>query len=60
MASFVKIDAALSKAAASKTVPGIVAMAATAGGKAYEGAFGVRSLSGGPARPSIQCSESRQ
>src|SRR5579859_439682 len=49
MVSFTKIDAALSEAAASKTVPGIVAMAATAGGRVYEGAFGVRSLRGGRA-----------
>ena len=44
-----KIDAALSEAAASRTVPGVVAMAANASGKIYEGAFGVRSLQGGPA-----------
>ena len=49
MASYTKIDAALSEAAASKRVPGIVAMAATAGSKIYEGAFGVRSSAGGPA-----------
>ncbi len=49
MTSFPRIDAALSRATASQTVPGVVAMAATAGGKVYEGAFGVRSLSGGPA-----------
>jgi methyl acetate hydrolase len=49
MASFAKIDAALGEAAASKIVPGVVAMAATASGKIYEGAFGVRSLAGGPA-----------
>jgi len=49
MVSFTKIDAAMSEAAASKTVPGIVAMAATAGGRVYEGAFGVRSLPGGRA-----------
>jgi len=49
MASFAKIDAALSEATASKFVPGVVAMAATENGKIYEGAFGVRSLSGGPA-----------
>src|ERR1700693_4938158 len=49
MVSFAKIDAALSEAAASKTVPGVVAMAATEGGKIYEGAFGVRSLAGGTA-----------
>src|SRR3984957_14385937 len=47
MASFAKIDAALSGAAASRTVPGVVAMAADAGGKIYEGAFGVRSLASG-------------
>ncbi|HXP05272.1 MAG TPA: serine hydrolase domain-containing protein [Stellaceae bacterium] len=49
MASTAKIDAALSEAAASRTVPGVVAMAADASGKIYEGAFGVRSLQGGPA-----------
>jgi methyl acetate hydrolase len=49
MASFAKIDAALSEAAASKTVPGVVAVAATEGGKIYEGASGVRSLPNGPA-----------
>ena len=49
MVSFAKIDAALKEAAASHTVPGVVAMATDAGGKIYEGAFGVRSLAGGPA-----------
>jgi methyl acetate hydrolase len=32
-----------------KEVPGVVAMAAAAGGLIYEGAFGTRSLAGGPA-----------
>ena len=49
MVSFAKIDAALKEAAASHTVPGVVAMATDAGGKIYEGAFGVRGLPGGPA-----------
>ncbi|HEV2189384.1 MAG TPA: serine hydrolase domain-containing protein [Stellaceae bacterium] len=49
MVSFAKIDAALSDATASEAVPGVVAMAATAGGRVYEGAFGTRGLSGSPA-----------
>ena len=49
MASFPKIDAVLKDAAASRVVPGVVAMATDGGGKIYEGAFGTRSLAGGPA-----------
>jgi methyl acetate hydrolase len=49
MALFAKIDAALKDAAASRVVPGVVATATDASGKIYEGAFGTRSLAGGPA-----------
>src|SRR5215510_9149378 len=38
------IDAVLSRAAAAKEVPGVVAMAATDQGVVYEGAFGKREL----------------
>ncbi|MFI4947331.1 MAG: serine hydrolase domain-containing protein [Alphaproteobacteria bacterium] len=44
-----QIDGVLRGAAAAREVPGVVAMAADAGGPVYEGAFGVRSLDGGPA-----------
>ena len=40
------IDVTLREAAAAGTVPGVVAMAATAGGPVYEGAFGMRQLDG--------------
>ncbi len=43
------IDAALSRAAEAKEVPGVVAMAATDTGVIYEGAFGLRDLAAGPA-----------
>jgi methyl acetate hydrolase len=48
MAATTQIDAALSAAVAGG-VPGVVAMAADAGGKIYEGAFGVRRLGGAAA-----------
>jgi len=41
MASFAKIDLALREAVNAQEVPGVVAMATDAGGKIYEGAFGV-------------------
>ena len=40
------IGVTLREAAAAGTVPGVVAMAATAGGPVYEGAFGMRQLDG--------------
>jgi len=43
------IDAALSRAAEAKEVPGVVALAATETGILYEGAFGLRDLVDGPA-----------
>ena len=43
------IDAALSRAAEAKEVPGVVALAATETGVLYEGAFGLRDLVDGPA-----------
>jgi CubicO group peptidase (beta-lactamase class C family) len=48
MPSRSQIDATLSEAVATGNVPGVVAMAATAYGPIYEGAFGARRL-GGPA-----------
>jgi CubicO group peptidase (beta-lactamase class C family) len=45
-ASHTGIDAVLSEAVDAGTVPGVVAMAATAAGPIYEGAFGVRRLGG--------------
>jgi methyl acetate hydrolase len=44
--SFSAIDAALREAVESGSVPGVVAMAATAEGPIYQGAFGVRRLGG--------------
>jgi len=49
MADSNMIDATLSQAVEAGTVPGVVAMAATADGPVYEGAFGVRRLGDGPA-----------
>ena len=43
------IDAALSRAAEAKEVPGVVALAATDNGVLYEGAFGLRDAVDGPA-----------
>jgi CubicO group peptidase (beta-lactamase class C family) len=43
------IDAALSRAAEAREVPGVVALAATQDGVMYEGAFGLRDLAKGPA-----------
>ena len=43
------IDAALSRAAEAKEVPGVVALAATDAGILYEGAFGLRDIVDGPA-----------
>src|ERR1700741_3086651 len=43
------IDAALSRAVETKEVPGVVALAATATGVLYEGAFGLRDIVDGPA-----------
>ena len=42
------LDAALSRSAAAKEVPGVVAMAATEAGILYEGAYGQRDLVSGP------------
>src|SRR5271165_4209312 len=42
-------DAVLNRAAETKEVPGVVAMAATDSGVIYEGAFGLRDLAVGPA-----------
>src|SRR5437763_10148076 len=49
MQSLAGIDAALSRAAEAKEVPGVVAMAATGTGILYEGAFGLRDIVEGPA-----------
>jgi CubicO group peptidase (beta-lactamase class C family) len=49
MQSLAGIDAALSRAADAKEVPGVVAMAATNTGVLYEGAFGLRDVVDGPA-----------
>jgi methyl acetate hydrolase len=49
MKSHAGIDAALSRAAEAKEVPGVVAMAATDNGVIYEGAFGLRDLAAAPA-----------
>ena len=49
MQSLAGIDAALSRAADAKEVPGVVAMAATDTGVLYEGAFGLRDVVDGPA-----------
>src|SRR5689334_9765314 len=43
------IDATLRAAVENGTVPGVVAMASSAAGPIYSGAFGTRSLDGGPA-----------
>jgi methyl acetate hydrolase len=44
-----QLDAILGRAVDAREVPGVVALAATADGPLYEGAFGVRDLAGGPA-----------
>ncbi|HXY98480.1 MAG TPA: serine hydrolase domain-containing protein [Stellaceae bacterium] len=49
MTALPKIDAVLRSATESGDVPGVVALAATADGTAYEGAFGKRALPEGPA-----------
>jgi methyl acetate hydrolase len=49
MQSLAGIDAALSRAADAKEVPGVVALAATDTGILYEGAFGLRDVVDGPA-----------
>lgn len=49
MRSLAGIDAALSRAADAKEVPGVVALAATDSGILYEGAFGLRDIVDGPA-----------
>jgi methyl acetate hydrolase len=49
MRSTAQIDRVLEAAIARGDVPGVVAMAATAGGTVYEGAFGRRALPGGAA-----------
>jgi methyl acetate hydrolase len=49
MQSLSGIDAALSRAADAKEVPGVVALASTDTGILYEGAFGLRDLVDGPA-----------
>jgi methyl acetate hydrolase len=49
MQSLAGIDAALSRAAEAKEVPGVVALAATDAGVLYEGAFGLRDIVDGPA-----------
>jgi methyl acetate hydrolase len=46
--SLARIDAALSRAAEAKEVPGVVALAATETGIMYEGAFGLRDIVAGP------------
>jgi methyl acetate hydrolase len=46
--SLARIDAALSRAAEAKEVPGVVALAATETGVMYEGAFGLRDIVAGP------------
>ena len=48
-ASLAQIDATLRQATEVKEVPGVVAMAATDKGVLYEGVFGLRDLSKGPA-----------
>jgi methyl acetate hydrolase len=47
LASSAAIDAVFEHAITAGTVPGVVAMAVTAGGPVYEGAFGTRKLGGG-------------
>src|ERR1700758_1755179 len=49
MQALAGIDAALSRAVETKEVPGVVALAATATGVLYEGAFGLRDIVDGPA-----------
>lgn len=44
MADFKNLDSTLSRAVASKQIPGVVAVAATDKGVVYEGAFGVREI----------------
>jgi methyl acetate hydrolase len=48
MTGFPNIDKVLRSAAESGDVPGVVAVAATRKGQAYEGAFGTRALPAGP------------
>jgi len=49
-AAFPHIDASLRSAVGAQEVPGVVAIAATENGILYEGVFGSRRLSGGPAK----------
>ena len=49
-AAFPHIDESLRSAIGAQEVPGVVAMAATENGILYEGVFGSRRLSGGPAK----------
>jgi methyl acetate hydrolase len=49
-AAFPQIDASLRSAVGAQEVPGVVAIAATENGILYEGVFGSRRLSGGPAK----------
>jgi len=49
-AAFPHIDSTLRAATAAQEVPGVVAIAATENGILYEGVFGSRRLSGGPAK----------
>ena len=49
MAGSSAIDAVLRQACDGKTLPGVVAMAATDQGVIYEGVFGTRDIAGGPA-----------
>ena len=49
-AAFPHIDTSLRTAVASQEVPGVVALAAAESGILYEGVFGSRRLSGGPAK----------
>jgi methyl acetate hydrolase len=48
--AFPHIDTSLRTAVAAQEVPGVVALAATESGILYEGVFGSRRLSGGPAK----------
>jgi methyl acetate hydrolase len=48
--AFPHIDASLRSAVGAQEVPGVVAIAATENGILYEGVFGSRRLSGGPAK----------
>ena len=53
-----QIDAALEQAIEAGEVPGLVALAASDQGVVYEGAFGRRHLTDGPAMTSDSCSAS--